>query len=86
MVADRYIDIVVDSFRNGSIVVDYRVELEEDNTTLANSSRVSAAFTQSLEQTVQNGIVDVDIDENSITVHGSCLNIYYSIYYGWKCT
>lgn len=82
MVADRYIDIVVDSFRNGSIVVDYRVELEEDNTTLANSSRVSAAFTQSLEQTVQNGIVDVDIDENSITVHGSCLNIYYFIYYG----
>ncbi|XP_054751327.2 uncharacterized protein LOC129257098 [Lytechinus pictus] len=75
-VASRYINIVVDAFHNGSIVVDYRVELEDENTTLANSSRVSAAFTQSLGESVQNGIVDIEIDEDSIIVndYNECLS------------
>nr|XP_054751328.1 uncharacterized protein LOC129257098 isoform X2 [Lytechinus pictus] len=75
-VASRYINIVVDAFHNGSIVVDYRVELEDENTTLANSSRVSAAFTQSLGESVQNGIVDIEIDEDSILVndYNECLS------------
>ncbi|XP_071492238.1 uncharacterized protein [Diadema antillarum] len=70
-IASKYVDVVITSFSNGSIVVDYELEVDFENSTevMSNSTVVYTAFTESLETSVQQGVItDVTIDEDSIVI------------------
>ena len=91
--ADIYLGSVVNGFSNGSIIVDYTVNFRNDDPVVANatgnssstptmtsinSSTIMTAFQDSLMMSVDMGIINVTIDENSIMVVGEFIKIIFT--------